>query len=418
MEGKKSLNKEKLWTKNFILMMIISLLISGTIFLQMATLPLYIVEIGGNDSIIGLATGVFTIAALLFRPIFGHLLDKKGRKIVLITGICILCIIFVLYNLADTVIVFLLLRIFNGIGFSAFSTASGTVISDIVPKAKLSEGIGYFGIANTLSAAVGPALGLYIVEVANFTVLFWITVLLGVISLIITMLMKYESPVKNSLTILDCNIKEGDINFKNLGKIQLRNLIEKTTIPPAIVMIFIASALSVVLNFIPVFGEARNIDNIGMFYTVYASSLIFIRFLAGKMTNRFGTNRLIILGLVLLFVSQIFLAFTDMLSISLGAGILFGMGFGITQPILNTLVIKLCHPQRRGVANATFFSSLDIGVGVGAMLFGIILQISNFTYVFLGSSVTIILAGVAYYLMLRDKVEEDYSVIDVKKMAS
>jgi MFS family permease len=45
------------------------------------------------------------------------------------------------------------IRILHGIGFGIHSTTSGAVIADIVPKSRLGEGLGYFGIYNTIAVA-------------------------------------------------------------------------------------------------------------------------------------------------------------------------------------------------------------------------------------------------------------------------
>lgn len=397
MNEEKNLNRERLWTKYYILMMIVDLLISGTNFILLSTLPLYILNIGGNDSIIGLATGVFTIAALLFRPFAGHLLDTVGRKKVLLIGLIILIVVFLIYNRAYSIVVLLILRIINGFGFSAFSTASITVVSDIVPKSRLSEGIGFFGISSTLASAIGPALGLYVVKQTNYSTLFMIILAFGVLALIIVQFINYEGNIKRNIYLDDGIHKQLEVTKSSF--------IEKTAIFPAIVMIFLAICLGVIVTFMPVYGEARLIDNIGLFYTVNACSVFIIRLITGKLVDRYGIFRVLVAGFGILFISQILLAFGSTLLVVLVAGVLFGTGFGLAQPILSSIVIRLCLPTRRGAANATFLAAMDIGVGLGAMIFGVILQAFNFTLVLLGTSVSIIIAGIIFYFVLWKKIK-------------
>jgi MFS family permease len=59
---------------------------AGMLFLFIAfysllpTLPPFIKRIGGTEAQVGLATGVFMLSAVLFRPIIGGLLDRICRR--------------------------------------------------------------------------------------------------------------------------------------------------------------------------------------------------------------------------------------------------------------------------------------------------------------------------------------------------
>ena len=80
-------NKPKIWTKDFIGITIINLLIFMGFQMLMPTLPLYVKSLGGADSVIGWITGLTTISALIIRPVSGVAVDKWGRKVILLAGI-------------------------------------------------------------------------------------------------------------------------------------------------------------------------------------------------------------------------------------------------------------------------------------------------------------------------------------------
>lgn len=62
---------ERLWTKSFIQMTFAMLFLFTGFYLLVPTLPIFIKEIGGNESQVGLMMGMFTIAAVVVRPIIG-----------------------------------------------------------------------------------------------------------------------------------------------------------------------------------------------------------------------------------------------------------------------------------------------------------------------------------------------------------
>ncbi len=78
---------ERLWTKSFIQMTFAMLFLFTGFYLLVPTLPLFIKEIGGNESQVGLMMGMFTIAAVVIRPIIGGMLDQYGRRSFIIFGL-------------------------------------------------------------------------------------------------------------------------------------------------------------------------------------------------------------------------------------------------------------------------------------------------------------------------------------------
>jgi MFS family permease len=158
---KKTVNfNNELWNLRYVLLMLANFFTSLVHFSFLTLLPLYALKLGGNNTQAGLMTGLYSLAALLCRPIFGKMLDKLGRKPVVIIGLTLITLSCAAFIFTHSMAVFLFFRIFNGIGFSAGSTAIATVVADILPVKRLAEGIGYFGLSNTFAQAVGPLFAL------------------------------------------------------------------------------------------------------------------------------------------------------------------------------------------------------------------------------------------------------------------
>lgn len=63
---------EKLFTKNFVLTSLSTFAIFTSFYSLLVTLPIYILQLGGSESEVGLIIGVFTISAVLLRPFIGR----------------------------------------------------------------------------------------------------------------------------------------------------------------------------------------------------------------------------------------------------------------------------------------------------------------------------------------------------------
>lgn len=132
---------ERLWTKSFIQMTIAMLFLFTGFYLLVPTLPLFIKEIGGNESQVGLMMGMFTIAAVVIRPIIGGMLDQYGRRSFIIFGLIFFGITMYSYNLASTIVFLAVLRVIHGVTWAVSTTAVGTAITDIIPDSRRGEGM-------------------------------------------------------------------------------------------------------------------------------------------------------------------------------------------------------------------------------------------------------------------------------------
>ena len=362
----------------------------------MTGIPLYAIHLGGNNSISGLLFGLFMAAAILFRPLFGTLIDDKSRKMVLIIGCIISTVISLSYVFAFSIGILLLVRSLHGIGFSATTNASGTIVSDIVPRSRLAEGVGYFGLSITLATAVGPSLSLLLIQHFNYNALFLGASLISFIALCCGFFIDYEKKKPGpDVTLIEKKEK------RKVSEI----MFEKTALPTALVTIFIFIGMGAIMTFIPTYALSLGIEDVGLYYTFYSIALLLTRIIGGRLADVFGETIVIIPGMIMMALSFVLLAFATSLPAFVISGALYGLGLGFVDPILNAIMIKLCPPHRRGAGNSTLFTAKDIGSGVGAVIWGFISLSVGFRPVYLYCAISIILALIAYYFILRNQMK-------------
>lgn len=88
-QQQKGRQKEKIWTKDFILILFANFFIFLGFQMTLPTIPLFVEKLGGNDQLIGYVVGIFTFSALLLRPFAGNLLETRGRGLVYMFGLAI-----------------------------------------------------------------------------------------------------------------------------------------------------------------------------------------------------------------------------------------------------------------------------------------------------------------------------------------
>jgi len=378
--------KVPLWTRDFILISIASLFITLGFQMLLPVLPVFSAKLGGSDAWAGLVVGIFTISAVIMRPIAGRLLDKQGRKGVFLIGLLVFLICVLLYNWTSTILVLLILRFIHGFGWGASSTASSTIASDIIPKSRLGEGMGFFGLTSTLAMAVAPALGLELLDGYGFSTVFYISAGFVLISIMIAFPIKYHKPEVDQKPDVDKSVDPGKAG-----------IIEKSAILPAVVIFFVTMTYGAIVSFIALYAGQRQVENIGLFFTIYAVALLISRPYFGRLTDRKGTSYAVLPGIICVILSMCLIYSANSLIVFLIAGFIYGIGFGAIQPALQAMSVRKVDHARRGAANATFFLGFDLGIGAGAILWGIIAEHYGYQLIYLLAIIPAVVGTIVYF---------------------
>lgn len=373
--------KEPLWTSSFIKLMVGTLFIFMSFQMLIPTLPPYIKSIGASGTEIGLVTALFSIGAVLSRPFIGFMLEYRTRKPLVLIGALMLLLITFLYPLSQVVIIFLAFRLLHGLAWGWSTTVNGTAAVDVVPNSRLGEGMGYFGLSITIGMIIAPSLGIFLYQVTSFENLVYISGVLGLIALLLLASVHYQTPDQVLKT------KKEDLKFTYLG-----SLVEKSGWFPAVLTLLISLGYGSIVTFIVIFGEERGIEQIFLFYLFNAIFASLSRPVAGKWFDQKGPIGLVILTISITFAGMWVLSFAHSDMMIAVAGVLFGIGFGSLIPTLQSWTLSMTPPNRRGVANGMFFSSIDLGIGISGLVFGILAQYVELGALFQISSGFIVIA--------------------------
>ena len=357
-----------LFTRNYVLLCAGAFLFSGSMFVLFAVLPLFVVqELHGAESQVGLIMGAFAISAVLTRPFSGLLVSVWSRKSGLSLGTFIYFLAPVLYTLAGSVSVMLGLRFFHGIGIAIYTTASSVFVADLSPPSRRGEAMGYYGMALNLSMTVGPALGAYLVGRIGFINLFWLSAALALASFLLTLLLREPQRPPPSPHI----------------PTERPPLFSRSALFPGLIAVCMTMTFGVIVSFLPLFVQARELGNPGLFFTVYSIAVVASRPFAGRLSDRFGRPMVIIPGMLLLAVAMTILAFSSSQFGMLSAAVLQGFGFGGVQPSLMAQVVDRSTDHDRGPALATLMGAFDVGVGLSSIGLGLVLEATSFRVTFL-----------------------------------
>ena len=384
-------NISKLWTKDFILFTISNTFLFSGFHIFLPTLPIYVLNQGGTSIHVGLLSAIFVFFAILIRFFTHYGIKKLGKKYYLYIG-CILCFVAALsYILATTVPRLLSLRVVHGLGFGIATTLYAAIVTDLIPKSRRGEGIGYFGLGTTVAMAIAPGLGVWIVDNFSFNTLFIVATFSQILAL-------------GCLTF--CAIPDDrSVSTKQQEKSSfLDMLVEKNLLFQAFLALLFGVCIGGVLNFIALLAKEAQLANAGTFFLMCTVCIFLSRLVTGRIFDKKGPDWVILPGTILLLLGFVVLAQSKSMTSFLIASALYGFGYGTIFPAVQTWMFNLVPQAKRSAASATFYNMIDIGNGVGSVALGMLAGILGYASIYWCCAVIMSIFLLSYvWFVIREK---------------
>jgi MFS family permease len=375
--------QQPLWTRNFVLICLVNFLIFTSFYFLLPTLPLLVTGVlKGDAGNVGYIIGSLSLTAVLVRPFSGYLLDTVGRKKVLCIALAGFTLAMGAYSFVASLTMLFALRILHGVVWGFTTTSTGTVATDLIPPPRRGEGMGYYGLSNTLAMAVGPALGLYILGNLGFDGLFTSSFVIAIISL---------------LCVFGITYQDQTVVTKN-EKLTIHDLFEPRVFSLAAVLFFTSFVYGGIVSFITLYGKQIGVENAGIYFIAYAITLLLTRPYAGKIFDKGGPLFLMAFGFVAMAQSFVVLFLARDATLLILSALLMGVGFSIIQPVAMAMAINRVEPFRRGAANGTIFTAFDLGIGSGSILLGFLAERVGLASMYLFCSLIVIIPTLIFYL--------------------
>ena len=347
-----------IWNITFIILMMISFFQTMGQMMMNVLIPLYVYDIGAPAQIVGMTVGAFAISAILVRPFIGPAFDAFNKKMILIISLLVIAVSTFLYSVATTVTAIFVIRLLHGAGLATSAALAQAMAADALPIQKMNSGISIFGLALAVSQAIGPIVGLTLLDFVGFQWAFRISALVIVGGL-----------------ILACLIKEPGNHVRKPYQLKLDRMFSKGAVIPALMIALLSIPFSCINAFIVIYGNLLGIGGMGAYFAVYAGCLLATRPLFGSLSDKHGVQRIIPIGLCFFVASILVFTLASNLPLFLLAAAVGACGYGAVIPLLQSLGF-LCSPyDSRGAASNTTFLGLDAGNLVGPTIGGMIVSL-------------------------------------------
>ena len=399
--------REKLWTKDFLMICSANFLLFVSFYILMVTLAVYsIKEFQVSGGIAGLASSIFVLGAVIVRPMAGNLIATIGRKKLLLFGLALFLIVIIFYFPITSISWMLLTRFIHGFAFGIATTATGTIVVDVIPASRRGEGMGYFATSNNLAMAIGPFVGLITLQYFSGDMIFVVTLVISIIALLTAFM----------TTVPELDGKYAELKEKR--KFQFDDYFERKVLPISFLMMILGIANSSILSFISAYAvEINLVDAASFFFVMYAIFLLMTRPFTGRLFDIRGENSVMYPSIIFFAIGLILLSKAHTGFTLLVAGAFIGVGFGTLQSSAQTIAVSQVKHHRVGLATSTFFVFYDFGMGIGPFLLGYLMQVTGFRGLYQAMSIIAFIGLPLYYVLHGRKSRKDRKLKKMKNVS-
>lgn len=389
------MNKKRLWTKDFITVAAVNFLIYMVFYLLMATIALFAVNtFHASTSLAGLVSGIFIIGILVGRLGAGRIVEDVGSRRLLIAGTFCFIITSASYLVAINLPLLIIVRFLHGLAYGIASTATGTIVAQVIPDGRRGEGIGYYSMSQILATALGPYMGIMLSRHVDFRMIFIITSAVAAISFTISFIIK--QPVRK--------VPAHD-KAEVIKRFHISSFLELSAIPISIIVLIVGFNYSAVLTFISLYSKQLLLEEAAsFFFIVYAITVIVSRPFSGRLLDTRGADYVVYPCLFFFAIGMVLLSQTYYGITLLLAAAVIGLGYGNFLSCGQAISIKGAPPDRLGLATATYYIFLDVGFGVGPYLFGSLLPFTGYRGLYMVMAFVTLAAIALYYFLYRNRM--------------
>ena len=378
------MDKPGLWNFAFAYVLMIGVFNSIGFGMVQPLIPGYAVSLGATLAFAGVFTGIFSITALIGRPFAGLMGDKLNKKWLLLAFLVMNGLATLMYVVAPTIGLLVPVRIFHGLMFSVTGTISMALGAEFIPRERLGEGIGFLGMVQIIGMAVGPNIGIFLLENYSYDMSFIVSgsLIIATGLAVLALRYKFTPPPK----------KEGE----GKKRLRLSDLIAVELLPNVGFAALFALGIGLASSYLLIVGYERGIGNIGLYFVINAAIGLVSRPLIGRITDKKGVHYAILPGYIFAATAMMLIGFSYTLWMILLAAVFVAMGNGGSLPAIQADCIRKLHISRRTVATGTFLIGMDVGMTVGQIFGGVVSDAFGFRIAFTGAGF-LMLAGFACY---------------------
>jgi MFS family permease len=372
-------------TPPFVLVVVSTLAYFLSVGMLFPVFPFFIEgPLGGSDVAVGLSGAMFSLTAVILRPIAGRAGDRRGRRPLMVVGSAIVAVAVLANRWVDSLGVLMALRLLSGVGEAFFFVGAAAAVNDLAPEERRGEAVSLFSLALYGGISFGPIIGEALFQATSFSTVWLVAAASGAMATVL------------AVRVTDARPERGD------GP--PARLVHPAGVLPGLVLFCAVWGFAAFNSFVALYAK----EDLGMsgsrfvFFT-YSFTVLLIRLFGARIPDILGSRRAATIATTIITGGMVIIALWKApVGLYIGSGV-FGIGQAFAFPALMTLAVRGAPASERGAVVGTYSAFVDLAFGAGALLLGFVAHGVGYRATF-GVSALVALAGLA---LLRLRVPED-----------
>lgn len=394
-------NNQRIFSKDFFLLFVTNFISCSIYFLLITMSAGYAIAMFScSEALAGWAASIFMLGATGGRLISGHVSTHLSRKTAII---CVLVMLgaCVAYSFTSvSYLLLLLVRTVHGIAYGIAQTLLQILATRSMPPHRLGEGMGYYTLSITLATALGPMMGLLVVNGFDYNLLFMGCTIAAVIGLATLLFVTKDAQPEASIQTAPVDEPSSQKRFS------IFILIDKGTWKFSVFMLVFGASYGPFNAFIAPYAADLDMAVYAPFvFLVYAFVLLFSRPLAGMLQDRKGDAFVLAPSMAFMAIGMVICAMANnpimLLSVGIFMALGFGTGFSCAQAAITRMTL---NTGTTSMAVSTLFLFVDFGNAIGPILVGAIAAATDYRIMWLACA-ALAAISLVYFLYVKSRAQ-------------
>ncbi|ACV68067.1 MFS transporter [Desulfohalobium retbaense] len=346
--------------------------------------PLYASEMGASSAFVGVIVSGFNLLSLCLALYVGRVADKVAVRTMLLVAAAGNIVYSLLLLVAQGPWGIFVAQLSGGLGFLFLIVSSQAAVSQIPQQGKRERGFGLLSFAAALGQGTGPVVGGWIVSVAGYTTVFILAVGLALTGLSAIWVRHEKTGTPGQIP-----------QWREAGTL----LKDKRFLGVLLFTLSILFAVSLRGSFLPLLLRQKGFSPglIGAYLSLFAVAMTVVRVWVGRLMGATSRPFLVAIALVLITIPVALMPLVHNQWGVAGALVVFGLGFGISQPLSMVMVSDLSHSENSGLAMGLRFTTITAATFSSPLILGAVAEIAGLSAAFVVPTLLLLTTAVVLW---------------------
>jgi MFS transporter, DHA1 family, multidrug resistance protein len=315
--------------------------------------------------LVNLTISIFTLVLAIMQMVYGPLVDRYGRKKILLPAIVIYILSSIGVALSPTIGLFIFFRGLQAVGIAAGSVVATTVIGDLFEGKELGRSMGTFQMLVSLGPVLGPVIGGFVGAYYGFHGVFWV---LSAAACILWIAIIYFLPETKTSSLVKKGFSVKDFQVVYTNRIGL------TIVLLGFIQYFTYYQFLVFMPYILSEDYRLTASHIGLVFLFMTLSIVIGNFLGGRLQEYFNQQIFVVCTCLCIVIAIVLYSLFAPISFILLLIVitLFGLFTGLATPVQTTILARTFLDNRAtafGLYNLFRYLGMALGPLIGTLLF-------------------------------------------------